>query len=179
MDNGQFDAAISRILHRDPAGLREIYEAYNPAVYAVALSVTGKPEDAQDAASEAFFRVWQRADSYRPGRGHRAWLMTIAHHAAVDQVRKRIDQPVDEEVLATVRDERDWEGTVGDRLALEQAMKGLKAEERQVVTLHLIADLPLREVSRVLGQPMGTVAWRYRTALGKLRHSLIGKEMDS
>lgn len=178
MDNEQFDAAISRILQRDPGGLREIYEAYNPAVYAVALSVTGKHEDAQDAASETFFRVWQRAGSYRPGRGHRAWLMTIAHHAAVDQMRKQVVQSVDEDTLAAVGDERDWETSVGDRLALEQALGSLKPEERQVVTLHLIADLPLREVSRVLGQPMGTVAWRYRTALGKLRHSLAGKEMN-
>lgn len=178
MDNRQFDAAIRRVLCRDPAGLREIYEAYGPAVYAVALSVTGQHADAQDAAAETFFRVWQKADSYRPGQGHRAWLMTVARHAAVDQVRKRKDLTVDEEVLAVVRDERDWEGSVEDRVLLEQALDGLKPEEKQVVTLHLIADLPLREVSRVLGQPMGTVAWRYRTAVGKLRHSLIGKGTD-
>jgi RNA polymerase sigma factor (sigma-70 family) len=176
MDNGQFDAAIRRILCRDPAGLREIYEAYNPAVYAVALSVTGQPADAQDAAAETFLRIWQKADSYRPGQGHRAWLMTVARHAAVDQMRKRIDLPADEGMLEAVQDTGDLEKDIGDRMALEQALEGLKPEEKQVVALHLIADLPLREVSRVLGQPMGTVAWRYRTAVGKLRHSLVGKE---
>lgn len=62
------------------------------------------------------------------------------------------------------------------RLLLEGSLRKLSEPERQVVSLHLIADLPLREVARILDEPLGTVAWRNRQAMGKLRRMMMERE---
>ena len=88
MENGLFDQAIARVAAGDVGGLEEIYRAYASSVYAVCLSVTGQRADAEDAAVETFLRVWGKAGTYRRGSGHRAWLMTIAHHTAAEMMRR-------------------------------------------------------------------------------------------
>lgn len=89
MENGLFDQAIARVAAGDVGGLEEIYRAYASSVYAVCLSVTGQRADAEDAAVETFLRVWGKAGTYRRGSGHRAWLMTIAHHTAAEMMRRQ------------------------------------------------------------------------------------------
>ena len=39
--------------------------------------------------SEFFIRLWNLADTYRSGKGHRAWLAAIARNMAIDLLRKK------------------------------------------------------------------------------------------
>lgn len=177
MENDRFNRAMSRITAGDTSGLEEIYRAYASSVYAVCLSVTGRPADAEDAAVETFLRIWQKAGTYRPGAEHRAWLMTIAHHTAAEIMRRqnRIS-PVEDTVLEVFPSQDRLEDEACTRLFLEWSLEQMSETERQVVSLHLIADLPLREVARILGEPLGTVAWRNRQAMGKLRRMMKERE---
>lgn len=83
----RFDNDIRKILAGDREGLRDIYEEYASAVYAAALAVVHCPETAEDVASEVFLHLWDKAASYRFGGRHKAWLMTMTHHTAVDHLR--------------------------------------------------------------------------------------------
>ncbi len=76
MNDQQFEQNIGRICRNDKDGLREIYEDYCPLIYSVTGELLGNREDAEDVTSEFFIRLWDIADTYRPGRGHRAWLIT-------------------------------------------------------------------------------------------------------
>ena len=177
MENNRFDQAMSRVTAGDVSGLEEIYRAYASSVYAVCLSVTGKPADAEDAAVETFIRIWQKAGTYRSGAEHWAWLMTIAHRTAAEIMRRqnRIS-PVEDAVLEILPSRERLEDEVCTRLLLQRSLEQLSEAERQVVSLHLIADLTLRETARVLNEPLGTVAWRNRQAMGKLRRMMMERE---
>lgn len=89
MTNERFARLMAGLLAGDRSALREVYEAYAGLVYALALSVTGRREDAEDVTSEVFLRLCDKAGSYRPGGPHKAWLMTVTHHLAVDWIRLR------------------------------------------------------------------------------------------
>ena len=84
-----FNENIKRICRNDKEGLRQIYEDYCPMVYSAVWEVLCNRQDAEDVTSEFFIRLWDIADTYRPGKGHRAWLLTIAHNMAIDYLRKQ------------------------------------------------------------------------------------------
>lgn len=177
MENERFDQAMARVTAGDVGGLEEIYRAYASSVYAVCLSVTGQRADAEDAAVETFLRIWNKASTYRRGTGHRAWLMTIAHHTAAEMLRRQSRiSPTEDVVLETVPSPARLEEETCTRLFLEESLQKLSEPERLVVSLHGIADLPLREVARILHEPLGTVAWRNRQAMGKLRRMMTERE---
>ena len=47
-------------------------------------------EEAEDATSEFFIRLWEKSESYKPGSGHKGWMATIARNLAIDSIRRRI-----------------------------------------------------------------------------------------
>src|SRR5688572_31967047 len=59
-------------------------------MYGLAMRITRDPALAQDAVQEAFVGVWRNAARYATGRSTvRTWMLSIAHHRAIDIVRRR------------------------------------------------------------------------------------------
>ncbi len=170
MNDRQFEENISRICMNDREGLRAIYEAYSPMIYSVVLEILHNQEDAEDLTSEFFIRLWDIADTYRPGRGHRAWMITIARNLTIDYVRKRKrEQPTAEIPDNPQAGQLSCEDHLCHKLSLEQALLTLKEEERQIVNLKIMGELTFREIAAILKKPQGTVAWSYRMAIRKLK----------
>ena len=169
-----FQKNMSRIRQDDREGLRQIYEDYCPVIYSVIWEVLRSREDAEDVTSDFFIRLWDIADTYRPGKGHRAWMITIAHNMAVDYLRRRKREiPVEEHGEDLHHSQPSCEVRICDRLSLEQAMKTLKREERQIVNLKIMGELTFREIAEILKKPQGTVAWCYQKAMQKLREGKL------
>lgn len=170
MNDQQFETNIGRICRNDKEGLREIYEDYCPLIYSVVKEILQSREDAEDVTSDFFIRLWDIADTYRPGKGHRAWLITIARNLAIDYMRKRNRENLTGEIPDYLQSgEASCEEHLCQKLGLEQALMTLKEDERQIVNLKIMGELTFREIASVLKKPQGTVAWCYRTAIKKLR----------
>lgn len=171
MEEREFEACIRRIRAGDQNGLKEIYEAYVGLVYSVIYDMTRQKEDAQDVTSEFFIRLWERADSYRPGGGHRGWMLTIARNLAVDFLRKRNREYLVEETEPVQEDDKaqDFADAVVGNLNMQEAIAKLKASEQEVLDMKVMGQMTFREISDVLQKPMGTVTWLYRQGIAKLR----------
>lgn len=171
MEEREFEACIRRIRAGDKNGLKEIYEAYVGLVYSVIYDMTRQKEDAQDVTSEFFIRLWERADSYRPGGGHRGWMLTIARNLAVDFLRKRNREYLVEETEPVQEDGKaqDFADAVVGNLNMQEAIAKLKASEQEVLDMKVMGQMTFREISDVLQKPMGTVTWLYRQGIAKLR----------
>lgn len=170
MNDRQFEEQIDRICRDDKEGLRRIYEDYNPLIYSIAVGILHRREDAEDVTSEFFIRLWKLAPTYRRGRGHRAWLITIAHNMTIDYQRKHSREQVVEEFPEVSQNE--WEQKeeqLINKISLEQALNTLEQEERQIVNLKIMGELTFREIAGIIGRPLGTVTWRYQSAIKKLR----------
>ena len=66
-------------------------------------------------------------------------------------------------------DTADTEENVSSDLAVQQMLDSLSADQREIVHLKIYCELTFAEISDVLQIPIGTAAWRYQSAVKKLR----------
>ena len=88
MTDKEFDFRMELILKGDTDGLRAVYEDYGKYIYKTFVNIVRSPQDAEDLTSDFFLRLWQKAEYYRMGNGHKRWLVTIAHNMAADFLKK-------------------------------------------------------------------------------------------
>ena len=176
MTEAAFDACIQAILNGDKQGLRTVYDAYLDYIYRIVYGVVGNREDAEDITSEFFIKLWQQAGKYKSGSGHKAYLATIARNMAIDHIRKYKREVLesftseDDEVPAMEpAGPDDTEAEVIEDIAIKEAISKLSPKEQQVINLKVLAEMTFNEISDLLKEPMGTVTWRYREAIKKLR----------
>jgi RNA polymerase sigma factor (sigma-70 family) len=155
--------------------LAEAYDAFSPAVFGMALRMTGDRGAAEDITQEVFVDLWRRPERFDPRRAPLAgWLCMIARRRGIDWVRRhRVQQdaraatmspvpsPVEEVVLASAAYRQ-----------VRQAVTDLPAAHRQVILLAYYEGLTYREVARALNIPEGTAKWRLRTALHRIGEQL-------
>lgn len=174
MEDRVFDQCMERIRKGDKDALKEIYISYGGYVFHLILGILGNRENAEDVTSEFFIKLWDIADKYVPGTGHRGWLSRIARNMAIDFLRanKReipydTEEPEFERAADAGRDTTQEEAL--GNMTVEEALACLKPAEREIVHLKIIGDFTFEEIAGMLGSPMGTVTWRYREAIKKLR----------
>ncbi len=121
---------------------------HGPTVLRVCRAVLG-PDDAEDAWSETFLAAMQAYPRLRPDSDVVAWLVTIAHRKAIDQVRaaRRRAITVPELPDRPAPEETGWD----DRSGLWQALSTLPLKQRQTVAYHYLVGLPYRDIAGIVG----------------------------
>ena len=179
------DALLLAVRGRNQAALRSLYERYAGLVYTVALRIVGDRELAQEVLQDVFLRCWERADTFRPERGHLGgWLIGIARNRSVDLLRSRQHQArLREEAFRTLDGAEDnhSQPDAMDQLALRQAMKtaleALPAVQRRTIELAYFSGFTQAEIAEVTATPLGTVKTRIRDGMQRLR-SLLRPLLD-
>ena len=112
----------------DETAVREVYQRYGGAMFAVAMSMLGDRDLAAECVQQAFVRAWRSSQSFDPERALRPWLATITRRTAVDIYRREArthSEPhadVDDTVVP-IAFERTWEA-FEVRAALDQLPGG-------------------------------------------------------
>ncbi len=73
----------------DSNAFENLVTAYQTAVYHLCFRMLGSHEEAEDAAQETFLRAYQFIKRYDCQRSFSTWLLSIAAHYCIDQLRKR------------------------------------------------------------------------------------------
>ena len=168
------EPAASTLLRRlsagDQSALGELYDLYAGLVNGLALRILRDGSEAQDVVQEVFLQVWRQAARYDPARGSpEAWLCTMARTRALDRLRRlaaRREEP--EPRLPDAGAAPRPEATLAVRGVLER----LSAVQREALELAYYEGLTQSEIAERLGQPLGTVKTRIRTAMMRLREAL-------
>src|SRR6185437_9760656 len=92
-----FDAArdedtvlVEAIARGDAHALEQIYDRHSRGVYSLALRLLGDTAAAEEVVQETFLKLWRQPAAYQPSRGRLfPWLLGVAHHHAVDLLRRR------------------------------------------------------------------------------------------
>jgi RNA polymerase sigma-70 factor (ECF subfamily) len=80
---------VTRAQKGDPTAFTQVVEAYQRPVFNLCYRMLGDPEDAEDAAQETFLRAYDHMRRYDQQRSFSTWLLSIAAHYCIDQLRKR------------------------------------------------------------------------------------------
>jgi RNA polymerase sigma-70 factor (ECF subfamily) len=146
--------ASADLVHRAQRGeakaFTSLVQAFLRPAYSIALSVVGRPADAEDIAQEAFVKAFQSLDTCREPERFAAWLFQIVRNRArnfLDSRRLRDVAPEGARVLEffTLPPE-----TVGMRESLLSALADLDVEKREVVLLHDLENWTHNEIAEVL-----------------------------
>ncbi len=144
---------------------KELVQRYERPVFSVILRVIRDPSRAEELAQDTFVKAFLKLDTYAPERKFSSWLLAIAHHAAIDEVRRANlrTTPLEEapqDCLAE-RCDQDSPYRVTERRelakVLEQAVHHLRPEYAEVIALRYQQDLTLEDVAEITGLPAGTV----------------------
>ena len=145
----------------DPA-FTELFDSAYPRAVRLGQRLLGTRAAGEDLAAEAFARAYARWGSVRRHPAPDAWVLRTATNLAIDQLRR--SAPVSAE--APVADPAD---AVALRLALASALASLSRQQRTVVTLRYLADLPEHDVAIALGISVGSVKTHLSRGLDRLR----------
>ena len=124
---------------------------------------------AEDILQETYLRAMRSLAQYRAGTNFTAWLCTIARSLALNHLKKaKREVSTDFEADAYKYGTREAEIPY----LFDLAARILSPEEYEIVMLCQVAGYKRREVSKMLGIPIGTVTWRNNEALRKLKTHL-------
>jgi RNA polymerase sigma-70 factor (ECF subfamily) len=152
-------------------------------VLGLTYRILGERRQSEDVAQEAFWRVWKSAPGFDAARGNaRTWLVSIAHHLAIDVARRGQRRPVvemdadDNDDAWNVPDESaDVVEAIEARMSAAEvraALGQLPEAQRQVIALAYYKGMTHGQIAEHLGVPPGTIHTRARLAMQKLRDAL-------
>jgi RNA polymerase sigma-70 factor (ECF subfamily) len=151
------------------------YVAQRERLYGLALVILRESNDASDAVQAAFEKALRHRGQVRDGVAPDAWLARITCNEALSLARRRhIRRWV---TFGDAVEPAAHDGSVVDRLLVEDALARLRPKHRAVVALHYIYGYGIDEIASILAVPRGTVASRLHHAREVLR-ALLGKYRD-
>jgi RNA polymerase sigma-70 factor, ECF subfamily len=156
--------------------IARLYDEHAQPLFAFLLNLTRDEADTRDLLQEIFVKLTREPKSLAGVREPRAFLIRLAHNAAIDLMRRRGTRERTKENFAAEitspfaptsdPDEETF------RQQLSQALAELPPEQRTVAHLKLWGGLTFEEIADALEIPPNTAASRYRYALDKLRGQL-------
>ena len=171
----QDDKDYTAFLEGHQKGFEELVVRYKDSLIYFIQRFGPGFSDAEDLAQDVFVEILLHRERYRIGQGFKTYLYTIAHHKAVDWVRKHrrevlIEEypeeadsiTVEQQVLAKEQKER-----------LKKAIRRLKPEEQRLIFLAELEGLSYREIAQVMKLTMPQVKLKLYRVRRKLKEILI------
>jgi len=171
---------LARIGRGDAHALADLYDRTSRIVYSLALRMLGDTADAEEVSADVYNQVWRTARQYTPDRGSPiTWLIMITRSRSLDRLRLRDSRRQRETTVDQIPDRPGDAASAEESAVLEQrakqvrkALGALPAEQRQALELSFFNGLTHTELADRLGEPLGTVKTRIRTAIARLRAAL-------
>lgn len=165
---------MSRLAQGDRSALALLVERHQKRVLELAYRTLGDWSLAEDAAQEAFLRVWRSAESYRPTALFTTWLYRIVVNLCLDLKRRRRRLVGDEglERMEARREARD-PLELGERAqAVQRAIAELPERQRVALVLYRFSDVPPARICEITGWSPSAVESLLVRAYAQLRGRL-------
>jgi RNA polymerase sigma-70 factor, ECF subfamily len=156
--------------------IKRLYDGHAQSLFAFLLNLTRDEADTRDLLQEIFAKLAREPELLAGVRDERAFLIRLAHNAAIDLIRRRgtrerAKESFAAEAISPFAPAGDPDETFF-RNELASALAELPAEQRAVVHLKLWEGLTFEEIAAALDLSPNTAASRYRYGLDKLRGRL-------
>lgn len=163
---------IERARAGDPKAFSRLVERYQRPVFNLCYRMLHNPQDADDAAQEAFLKAYRGFKKYDDGRPFLNWLLSIAAHHCIDRLRRKRFSFVSLEALGGRAS-----GAEGPEHRLERrqqsrrlqaALMQLGATDRATLVLRYWNELSYAEIAQSLGLTESAVKSRLHRAKRQL-----------
>ena len=163
----------------DQEAFGELVRIYEKRVFALTSRMCRNPDDAAEAAQDAFLAAWQGLPKFRGDSSFATWLYRLASNACVDLLRRenrRQADSLDEAALDLPSTEPSPQESAERKELREQVEDGLRQlppDYRAVLVLREIHQLRYDEIAQALSLDVGTVKSRIKRGRKRLREILL------
>jgi RNA polymerase sigma-70 factor (ECF subfamily) len=170
---------VGRVLQGEVNAFAALVEAYQWPVFNLAYRMLGDRNEAEDAAQEAFLRVYRHLDRYDAERPFKTWLLSVASNYCIDRLRRRrlvwlsLDEPLPPHpALTSHAPDPEEMAMCGERSAqVQRLLAKLSPDNRLVVILRYWYGYSYAEIAEVLQTTESAVKsrlFRARRALAEM-----------
>ena len=174
----QFVSLLVRVAAtKDRAAFAALFDHFAPRVKSFMMRKGSNSEQAEDLVQETMIAVWSKAAMFSTEKGSvSTWIFTIARNLRIDKLRRERAQlytdleDFDAPDLTTGAEEALGRSQEDNHVTL--ALAQIPAEQRDLLILSFVEDVPQSEIATRLGIPLGTVKSRMRLGYQRLRKLL-------
>jgi RNA polymerase sigma-70 factor (ECF subfamily) len=179
---------VSRCKRGDHRAFRILVDKYQRRAYGIAIGILRNPEDAMDAAQEAFIKVFRNIQGFKGDSSFYTWLYRITVNVCIDHCRKHGKmRPVEYDETFKRRDELGAQPINANTRAmhpsevfenkelggiLNEAIEKLSENHRAILLLREVEGLSYEEIAEVMDCHLGTVMSRLHHARKNLQKVL-------
>jgi RNA polymerase sigma-70 factor (ECF subfamily) len=163
-------AVLNQVQQGNQEAFNQLVEAYQRPVYNLCYRMLANSEEAEDASQETFLRVYKNIKRYDGGRPFSTWLLSIAAHLCIDQLRKRRMVVIS---MDTTLYNEPADATPGpesvfylkeDKRQVQALLKTLNPHDRAAIIMYYWYDFSYDEIARSLSLTPSAVKSRLHRA---------------
>jgi len=154
MNAKEFNSHLDKIRNGDTKSLEKIYDAYSNLMFFVAVNVVKNTVDANDIMQDFFKYLLENAHSIGYIENPTGWICASIRNNAVRLVKEKSNvKPIDEVSPIFLSYSLD----VDLNIVINDCINQLSENERTVFELHYFQGYKYREISQIMGRPLGTI----------------------
>ncbi len=163
----------------DSQAFSSLLEKYQKPVYNLCYRMLGNAEDAEDAAQETFLRAFKSLKRYDNSRPFSTWVLSIAAHYCIDQIRRQrqVTISIEDLVVPDVPDPAPGLETVlgkkEEQRRIRALLDKLEATDRAAVIMYYWYDFSYEEICQALSLSLSAV----KSRLHRARHAMAQQWM--
>lgn len=175
------DLLVLKTKEGDRRAIQQLVELWQSRLHAHARRIIGDDEIARDIAQDAWMSIISSIYSLEDPARFRAWAFRIVTNKAVDWTRR---QQRERRLIREARQNAEVETNSPVQTAsgnedvtnLQSAIRQLPAEQRALLSMFYIDQMPLSEIADALAIPVGTVKSRLFNSRRELKSIIEGNE---
>lgn len=172
------DELLAKTASGDQAAFAELYRLTSPRLYGVCVRMLRERGEAEEVLQEAWITVWHRASTFdRTKASTGTWLGTLFRNKAIDRLRQRREQLLDDPELMNHLEDEDPNPADGaeqtqEYLRLRECLDQLQPQQRRAIREAFFSGVTYNELAARCQVPLGTMKSWIRRSLLQLRTCL-------
>ena len=161
---------LNQVQKGNPEAFTQLVETYQRPVFNLCYRMLGDSNEAEDASQETFLRVYKNIKHYDHKRLFSTWLLSIAAHHCIDQLRKRRMVVVSMDALPYIDPPDSSPGPetsfnmLEDQVKVGELLKSLNTHDRASVVMYYWYDFSYEEIAQSLSITVSAVKSRLHRA---------------
>ena len=163
------DKDIIRTLREDAeSGFRLLMQSYKEALYWHIRRLVVSHDDAQDAAQEAFIRIFRSFGQYNEKNSLRAWIFRIATNEALRLIERRREVSMPIEGAFDMQADCYINYSDLEAVRLQKAILSLPPKQQLAFNLRYYDEMDYEEIAQIANTTAASVKSSYHVAKEKI-----------
>jgi RNA polymerase sigma-70 factor (ECF subfamily) len=163
------DKDIIRTLREDAeSGFLLLMQSYKEALYWHIRRLVVSHDDAQDAAQEAFIRIFRSFGQYNEANSLRAWLFRIATNEALRLIERRREDSMPIEKVFDIQADSYINYSDLEAVRLQKAILSLPPKQQLAFNLRYYDEMDYEEIAQIADTTASSIKASYHVAKEKI-----------